>query len=187
MFLELEFAIYANVLLSLMLYLSRTAHPRIINLAPNPDTPGQCLNRSQAACPQLKIGRIDGSLFFGAADHVAEFLQGIDKNSTYKCHVLIIASGINFIDVAGAEMLTNESQRRRRLRGGLYICGLKQGAREILRRGDYLDIIGNDNIFTSETEAISKICSRLDTIECHQCQTPLFQECKALFDSENRQ
>ena len=99
----------------------------------------------------------------------------------------VVESGINFIDVAGAEMLTNESQRRRRLQGGLYICGLKQEAREILCRGDYLDIIGNDNIFTSETEAISKICSRLDSIECHQCQAPLFQECKALFDSENRQ
>jgi sulfate permease, SulP family len=64
--LELQFAIFAGVLLSLALYLSRTAHPRIANLAPDPDASGQRLSVTQAECPQFKIARIDGSLFFGA-------------------------------------------------------------------------------------------------------------------------
>ena len=178
LFLELEFAIFAGVLLSLILYLSRTAHPRIVNLAPNPDASRPRLSRAQEECPQFKIVRIDGSLFFGAVNHVQDFLREIDKKSTYKRHVLIIASGINFIDVAGAEMLANESQRRRKLRGGLYLCGLKREVKEVLQRGGYIDVIGNDHIFTSDNEAIAKIYSELDTSECHQCQNPLFQECK---------
>ena len=36
--LELEFAIYAGVLLSLVLYLNRTAHPRIYSVIPCPDS-----------------------------------------------------------------------------------------------------------------------------------------------------
>ncbi len=182
--LELEFAIFAGVLLSLALYLSRTAHPRIANLAPDPDASGQRLSVTQAECPQFKIVRIDGSLFFGAVQHVADFLQEIDKKTIHKRHVLIVASGINFIDVAGAEMLAEESRRRRRLLGGLYLCGLKEPVGEGLERGGYIDVIGKDHIFTLESEAIAHICSRLDSIECHQCQKPLFQECAQILNSE---
>ena len=187
LFLELQFAIFAGILLSLVLYLNRTAHPRIANLAPDPDASGQRLCASQIQCPQFKIIRIDGSLFFGAVHHVADFLQQLDKRSTYKRHVLIIASGINFIDVAGAEMLAQESQRRARLRGGLYLCGLKQPVREVLERGGYIDLIGKDHIFTSDTEAITNICSRVDTTECRQCQNPLFQECAEILNLEKSQ
>jgi sulfate permease, SulP family len=187
LFLELQFAILAGFLLSLILYMIRTSHPRFVKLAPKPDTSELRLIRAQEECPQFKIVRIDGSLFFGAVQNVQNFLREIDKKSTYKQHILIIASGINFIDMAGAEMLSNESQRRRKLRGGLYLCGLKQEVREFLQRGRYIDVIGNDHIFTSKREAIAKICSGLDTSECRHCQKSIFQECKGGLDSENQQ
>jgi SulP family sulfate permease len=176
--LDLEFAIYAGVLLSLILYLSRTSHPQIVNLAPDPNSDRMMLTRSELQCLNFKIIRIDGSLFFGAVSHVAEFLYGVDKNSVHKSHVLIVACGINSIDVAGAEMLVQESQRRRKLRGELYLCGLKQQAREVLERGGYIGIIGEDHMFESETEAVLSILPRLDPADCHRCLHPLFKECK---------
>jgi len=177
--LDLEFAIYVGVLLSLVLYLSRTSHPQIVNLAPDPDSDRVTLTQSEIQCPHFKIIRIDGSLFFGAVSHVAEFLHNIDKNSVQKAHVLIVACGINFIDVAGAEMLVHETNRRRKLRGELYLCGLKQQAKEVLQRGGYLDILGEDHIFATESEAILNILTRLDHGDCHRCESPLFRECKS--------
>ena len=184
LFLDLEFAIYAGVLLSLILYLSRTAHPRIVNLAPDPSSGGRILTQMESDCPLFKIIRIDGSLFFGAVNHVAEFLYKIDKNSTHKKHVLIVAWGINFIDVAGAEMLAHESVRRRKLRGELYLCGLKQQARDVLERGGYIRTIGEDHIFKTETEAISAILARLDPSECQRCHAPLFKQCAQRLEPE---
>ena len=178
--LDLEFAIYVGVLLSLVLYLSRTSHPQIVNLAPDPDSDRVTLTQSEIQCPHFKIIRIDGSLFFGAVSHVAEFLHNIDKNSVQKAHVLIVACGINFIDVAGAEMLVHETNRRRKLRGELYLCGLKQQAKEVLQRGGYLDILGEDHIFATESEAILNILTRLDHGDCHRCESPLFRECKSV-------
>ena len=175
--LSLEFAIYAGVLLSLILYLSRTSHPQIINLAPDPHSDRMVLTQSELQCPIFKIIRIDGSLFFGAVSHIAEFLYGMDKKSVYKSHVLIVACGINSIDVAGAEMLVQEAQRRRKLRGELYLCSLKQQARDLLEKGGYIDIIGNDHIFDSENEAILSILPRLDHSDCQRCVHPLFKEC----------
>jgi len=177
--LDLEFAIYVGVLLSLVLYLSRTSHPQIVNLAPDPDSDRVTLTQSEIQCPHFKIIRIDGSLFFGAVSHVAEFLHNIDKNAVQKAHVLIVACGINFIDVAGAEMLVHETNRRRKLRGELYLCGLKQQAKEVLQRGGYLDILGEDHIFATESEAILNILTRLDHGDCHRCESPLFRECKS--------
>jgi SulP family sulfate permease len=174
---NLEFAIYAGVLMSLFLYLSRTAHPEVVNLIPNPDVPGQYLAQADSRCPAFKIIRVDGSLFFGAVNHVVEFLQAIDKQLPCKSSLLIVACGINFIDITGAEMLVNEAMRRRGLRGDLYLCGLKQNARDFLERGGYLDSIGADHIFVSETEAITKILSTIDNPECRTCRSPLFKEC----------
>ncbi|WP_457551766.1 SulP family inorganic anion transporter [Desulfobacula sp.] len=152
LFLDLEFAIYTGVLMSLILYLTRTAHPQIVEQT----------HDSQVQKQIFRTIRIDGSLFFGAVNHIMDFFYQIDKNQTYKCHLLIVAYGINFIDITGAEMLANEARRRRGLRGGLYLCGLKKQARDVLEKGGYLDSIGADNIFISETQAVTKILNRLD-------------------------
>ncbi len=177
LFLDLEFAIYAGVLLSLILYLNRTAHPRIANLAPNPDTLGPALVETEIECPKLKIIRIDGPLFFGAVNHVGEYLYNIDKKLTHKRHVLIVGCGINFIDVAGAEMIAGEAQRRRAQRGDLYLCEFKPDANRVLERGGYLDIIGRDHLFTTQKEAISEILPHVDTVRCQHCDNPVFKQC----------
>lgn len=174
---DLEFAIYAGVLMSLFLYLSRTAHPEIVNLMPDPDASGKLISQTDSQCPAFKIIRIDGSLFFGAVNHIMDFFQTIDKHLACKSHLLIVAYGINFIDITGAEMLVNESRRRRGLRGDLYLCGLKKNARDVLERGGYLDSIGADHIFSSESEAITKILSTIDNPECRTCRSPIFKEC----------
>ena len=178
LFLELEFAIYAGVLLSLILYLNRTAHPRIANLAPNSDTPRLPLMESEAECLNLKIIRIDGPLFFGAVNHVGEYLHNIDKHSNYKRDVLILGCGINFIDVAGAEMLAGEARRLQMLRATLYLCEFKPEAQQVLQRGGYIDVIGANNIFTTQTEALARILPDVDPSKCQSCTMPLFGECR---------
>jgi SulP family sulfate permease len=165
LFLDLEFAIYSGVLMSLILYLSRTAHPEIIELTHDPESFGQLIDQTQISRSFFKIIRIDGSLFFGAVNHIMDFFYNIDKNEPYKCHLLIIAYGVNFIDITGAEMLVNESRRRKGLRGGLYLCGLKKQAREVLDRGGYIEAIGTENLFSSETEAVAKIMEKITSPE----------------------
>jgi len=85
LFVELEFAIYAGVILSLLLYLRRTSHPHCITLAPDPGSPHRPLVNARrhglAECPQLMILRLDGSIFFGAVNHVTEELHRIMADS----------------------------------------------------------------------------------------------------------
>lgn len=177
LFLELEFAIYAGVLLSLILYLNRTAHPRIANLAPNPDELGPSLIETDIECPNLKIIRVDGPLFFGSVNHVAEYLHNIDKRLIHKRNVLIVGCGINLMDVASAEMLAREAQRRRTQRGSLYLCEIKPDVMGVLERSGYLKIIGRDHLFATQKEAIDHILAHVDTAACQHCTSPLFSQC----------
>jgi SulP family sulfate permease len=177
LFLDLEFAIYAGVLLSLVLYLNRTAHPRIASLVPNPKPAGPALVESESDCPNLKIIRIDGPLFFGSVNHVAEFLNNIDKRLTRKSNVLIVGCGINLVDVAGAEMLSREAQRRRGLRGSLSLCEIKPDVRRVLERSGHLAAIGTDHLFATQKDAIEQLMSRIDTSECRQCKDSGSTDC----------
>lgn len=182
LFVELTFAIYVGVMLSLVLHLNRISHPRILSLHPAQtgqerrfvaSTPGQ-------ECPQLKIIRIDGSLFFGSIDYIERALHDIDADNPGQKHVLIIGSGINFIDVSGAELLIREAKRRRQLGGDLYLCDIKEGVCDVLRRGGYLDQFGHDHIFDNKGEAIEKIFPQLDPERCKLCRVRTFTECASI-------
>lgn len=181
LFIALEFAVYVGVLVSLFMYLQRTSHPNLIALAPDPDQPKRRLSNVAThqipECPQLKILRLDGSLFFGAVDHVQKILHWLAGQGSEWKHVLIIGSGINFIDVAGAQMLAQEARRLRRRGGGLYLCRLKDTVRDVLERGGYADTIGPENLFSTKEEAVRLIFQRLDWERCSLCTRRIFREC----------
>jgi sulfate permease, SulP family len=179
LFMELEFAIYIGVILSLVLYLNRTSKPRIFTVAPDPTdkTRRMVVKTGFMECPQLRIIRIDGSLFFGAVNHVAGTFHMFQQRDPDRKHLLIVASGINFIDVAGAEMLLQEARRRRKNGGGLYLVKAKEGLYESLRKGGYLEEFGAGNVFQSKGEAITAIFEQLDRERCRHCDKRIFSEC----------
>jgi SulP family sulfate permease len=179
LFVELEFAIYAGVMLSLVLYLNRTAKPRIVGLAPDPNLPKRAFvpNANLLECPQLKVMRIDGSLFFGAVNHVsAHIFQHLERNPNQN-HILLLGDGINFIDVAGAEMLAQIARQLRANGGALYLCKIKEGVCNILRKGSYLEAIDQENVFASKSDAIGPIISRMSAQCCADCERGIFVEC----------
>jgi SulP family sulfate permease len=180
LFLELEFAIFLGVILSLVLYLNRTSRPVIRVRVPDPADPRRkfTTDPSLPECPQLKLVRIDGSLFFGAVHHVQETLRTFEQRQPEQEHLIIVASGINFIDVAGAEFLAQEAKRRRAAGGGLYLIRVKEGVREPFMKGGYIKDIGAENIFDSKTTAIGTIFDKLRRDRCVVCDKRIFRECR---------
>jgi len=181
LFVQLEFAIYTGILLSLMLYLKRTSHPVILDVKPDP-TEGSYHYSAETGlpdCPQVKCVRINGSIFFGAVDHTQQLLHQIGERTPQK-HVVIAASGINFVDVAGAELFAHEAKRRRRFGGGLYFYRLKDEVMRLLRRGGYLHDIGEENMFPVKANAIGAIYPKLDTAICRECKLRIFRECQTI-------
>ncbi len=180
---ELDFAILLGVFLSLVLYLRRSSQPHVWVRVPNPRLAKRqfTTNPSLPECPQLKFVRVDGALFFGAVAYVAERLRVIYQHNPEQKHLLILARPIGFIDVAGAELLAREGRIRKRVGGGVYFHQLSEGARGMLRRGGYLNDIGDESHFyNSKGEAISAIFERLDKNICKRCEKRIFNECKTV-------
>jgi len=177
--LDLEKGIFVGIILSLALYLYRTSRPGMVSVVPDPE-PGSYYfvpATGRPECPQYKMIRIHGSIFFGAVSHVQSALKKIDERHPDRKHVLLIARGMNFIDVAGAEMLAQEAARRRRIGGGLYFYRLQDKVRELLARGDYLDEIGEDHIFPTKSHPIDSIYPKLDSEICRNCEARIFPQC----------
>ena len=180
--LDLEFAIYLGVLLSLMLFIAKTAAPEIHTLAfeSGPEENDRKLRTIRTTplvqCPQLKIIRIDMSIYFGSINHIQNQInQIVDNQRIY--HILIIATGVNFIDLAGVEGLLAENRRLKELGGSLYFVSVKASVEEFLRKVHFIEEIGQDNFFESKGVAIHNIYGKLDMKKCEKCPALIFKEC----------
>jgi SulP family sulfate permease len=183
LFLELEFAIYLGVLLSLILFLAKTSTPNIPTLSIDTLSENQdrkfvnIRNKPVKQCPQLKIIRIDMSVYFGSINHIQKRINKIVENERIY-NILIEGGGINFIDLAGARGLIEENNRLARQNGGLYFVGLKSSVYEFAAESCFVRDIGNNHFFDSKTKAIASIYRRLDRSICATCQALLFRECQ---------
>ncbi|MBI5165718.1 MAG: SulP family inorganic anion transporter [Magnetospirillum sp.] len=176
---ELEQAIFVGVVLSLLMYLNRTSQPRILVRVPDPDSSSRKFTTDPALpeCPQLRIIRVDGSLFFGAVNFLQEALRGYEQEAPDRKHLIVVMSGVNFIDIAGAEALAQMARRFRARGGGLYLIRVKEAVAEVLRKGGQIEDIGAANIFDSKTQALRTIYRRLDGEVCRACRLSVFVEC----------
>ena len=186
LFLDLEFAIMSGILLSLVLYLMRVSKPRIVSRVPNPFLPGRkfaCVSDAGGhlqQCPQLHIVRVDGNLFFGSVAYLREKLAKLEQQFPDQKHLAIVAQGISFVDIAAADVLASEAERRRANGGGFYLINVKSGLWESLDECGVLDTINANNIFQSKSAALHGIFQKLDKSKCEYCTARIFRECASV-------
>lgn len=177
----LEFSIYLGVLISLIFYLKRTSTPTIMEVAPKSISQGTDLRSVQRfqlpECPQLKIIRIDGSIFFGAVDHIQKNMQRFSEENHGQNHILINCSGINFIDFAGAEMLLKEAKLLQKKGFSLSFCALKNTVKDELAALNFLDKLGEDNFYATVDDALAGLTPRFNSDICSQCRHKVFKQC----------
>ncbi len=182
LFLELEFAIYLGVMLSLLLFLAKTSTPRIPTLSFDEDVDydnRKLVNINKKPlkqCPQLKIIRIDMSIYFGSINHIQNRIAHIIENEKIH-HILIVASGINFIDLAGSEALVAENSNLKTLGGSLYFVDMKSAVYEFSEKSCFIKKIGSEHFFDSKTQAFEYIYAQLDKNICSKCNALIFKEC----------
>lgn len=174
LFFDLEFALLAGILVSFFFYMERTSKPNIAELGA--DNKGRLINmiRDDEAkeCSNLKIVRIDGSLYFGSIEKISSYFSMLYEENDIQ-HVLIAADGINFIDLAAAEWLTNEIKKWQKNRGGIYFSGLKLVSQDVLQNGGFVDKMGVNIFYKDKKTAIAEIHKKIDK----PCKEKVFDEC----------
>ncbi|TAK39328.1 MAG: SulP family inorganic anion transporter, partial [Betaproteobacteria bacterium] len=181
--LHLEIAILFGIALSLVLYLHRTSRPALRSIVPDPQSPQRKFRErraGEAECPQLRMLRIEGSLYFGAVSHVGDYLQQIEERRPAQKHLLLLSKSMNFVDVAGAELLAGEARRRRARGGALHFHGLRESAARMLFGSAFRNAFDPGANLATKREAIGAIFERLDRSVCASCRVRVFEECASL-------
>ena len=189
--LPLQVAVLAGVAASLVVYLYRTAHPALRTMgfgappAAGIHRPFMVLESgasgaSGAECPQLKMLRMEGSVWFGAEAHVADALQGLRDAPQPAQHLLVMSKSMNFVDAAGAMLWERERVRRLAKGGDLYFHRPRPPVVALWRQSGFIDRLGTDHLFADKRSAIAAIVPRLDGDICAQCRVRCFEECAGL-------
>ena len=200
---RLETAILFGMLLSLMSFLYRTSRPAMRTMgfdsrAPgrqfvvidNPrdaaldalqtaplDSAGERVRQPLPECPQLKLLRMEGEVYFGATQHVADILHALRSQPHPQKHLLVMAKSMNFIDLAGAELWEAELAARRAMGGGLYFHRPRPEVIRMWRKTGFTDVLGPEHQFPDKASAIAGIFKKLDPEICRHCSARIFWEC----------
>ena len=181
--LPLQEAVIGGVGLSLVSYLVRTSRPALRTLGfdrVDRRRPTVVIDSNPCAlpeCPQLKLLRMEGSVYFGAVAHVSERLQALRSEREPARHLLVMAKSMNFVDDAGATMWEEEHLRRLAIGGDLYFHHPRPEVLRAWRQRGFLDRLGAKHVFDDKRSAIATIVPRLDGAICARCTVRVFEEC----------
>lgn len=180
LFIHIQIAILAGVALSLLIFLYRTSKPQLRPRVPDPATPKRKFTEARPdlpECPQVRVLRLDGSLYFGAVSSFRESMRNLEREVPRCKHIAIVMTGANFIDLAGAEALALEAKKIRARGGSLYLIRVKEPVMRFLTNGGYLKDFGDNRIFWSKTNAFQEIFQSIDRTICRTCDRRVFLEC----------
>jgi SulP family sulfate permease len=192
---RLEMAILLGTLLSLMSFLYRTSQPAmrtmgfdstradrqfvVIDEAATPEPAAHAPGQALPECPQLKLLRMEGEVYFGAIQHVADTLHALRHAPQPQKHLLVMGKSMNFIDLAGAEMWEAELNARRAMGGDLYFHRPRPEVIRLWATTGFTRLLGPEHQFPDKRTAIATIFSKLDPEVCRSCKARVFWECQS--------
>ena len=163
---NIQNGILTGILLSLALLLLRLMHPRIAVLGQHSDTTlrDAALHKLPPLHPQLGAIRFDGALRFVNVSYFENAILKLERENPRIVFILVQCSGINQIDASGIEMLKNLSERLESNGIHLAFSSVKHQVSNVMQTTGLLDLVGNDNIFATDRDAIATLRDRLEQL-----------------------
>jgi sulfate permease, SulP family len=185
---RLEMAILLGTLLSLLAFLLRTARPAMRTMGFDSSAPERQFvvldshgeHKQLPECPQLKLLRMEGEVYFGACTHVSDTLQALRSAPQPQKHLLVMGKSMNFIDLAGAKLWEAELSARRAMGGDLYFHRPRPEVLRMWQTTGFTRLLGPEHQFPDKRTAIATIFDKLDPEVCRTCQARVFWECQRL-------
>ena len=152
---RLHYGVFAGVGLTMISFLYRRTHPRIIEVAPHED--GTLRDRKRfnlvPLAPDVLAVRIDSAVNFLTASALERFITDTRRANPAIRRILICASGINDIDATGVDMLETLHKALRSEGLELYLAAVKKQVADVLERAGLVDQIGRNRVFATDHAA----------------------------------
>ncbi|WP_303193222.1 SulP family inorganic anion transporter, partial [uncultured Desulfovibrio sp.] len=167
---DLEKAIFIGVLLSLVLFIYKTSHPRVRRLQPG----DPLLREAPADLPDgVAVYVIEGTLFFGAIHELERQLYEEDREPARL--VLLHLSRVFWLDASGAHALAQFVERCYARSMPVILVVGSSSVRNILQRTGILDYLSNGFVADTINEGLRLAATLLRRVSCRdgQCAFPM--------------
>lgn len=146
-FFSLDVAFYIGVVISITLYLKKAAIPQLIEYTI--DEAGLLKNKEETTPErqQIRVIKVKGELFFGAADLFQTTLKSIAEDDTNTKVIILQLKNARDIDATSCLAL---KQLHDYLKGSgrhLICCGLTMPIWEVLSDSGMVEVLGKENLF----------------------------------------
>ena len=173
---HLDLAILTGAALSIGLFLYRTMRPRVAVLGRHPD--GALRDAAVHGLPvsdHVVAVRFDGQLYFANVPYFEDSLLGVSARFPKARSILVVADGINQIDASGVEAVRLLAERLRASGVTLAFSGVKKQVREAFDTAGLTPVVGADNLFVDENQALAALAARVNDPEFDRTGFPLLR------------
>jgi SulP family sulfate permease len=169
------------MLVSFARYLIKTSTPGVYPVVPDENFRHFVNVETSPMCPQLGVMNIEGSLYFGAVNHVEEAIRNNQEENPRQNFLLLRMYMVDHCDVSGIHMLESVVRRYRKLGGDVYLEGVRPRVLHMMSLYGFDLVLGTDHLLQTEN-AISHLFHKvLHPGFCvYECRERVFAECQAL-------
>lgn len=182
LFLPLEFAVLAGMLVSFGRYLVRTSMPVVRPVLPDANYRHFEYQPNQPQCPQLAVMEVRGTLYFGAVQHVEDAIRtNLDQNPSQR-YLILRMNAVDTLDVTGVRMLESVARMYRKRAGDVFLVGVNEVVRKRMQLAGFVQFLGPDHFLDRDTSGLAHLFYRvLDPAVCiYECEMRAWLECQNL-------
>ncbi len=177
----LQYAVLSGIVLSLLYYLIHTSTPRVRTVLPEDDFRHFAFRPDKPSCPQIGIVEILGDLYFGAVNHVEEYILDNAARNPGQRFLLLRMHAVEHCDISGIHALESIVRVYRERGGDVYLVRVRQPLVSLMRASGFERYLGADH-FLDPDQAIDYLFHRIiDPAVCvYECPVRAFRECQNL-------
>ncbi|MGB3757299.1 MAG: solute carrier family 26 protein [Rivularia sp. (in: cyanobacteria)] len=152
----IETGIIIGIITSIVLYLWRTSRPHmaVVGRVGDSEHFRNILRYDVKTYPHVIAIRVDESLYFANTNYLEEHLIKLVNEQPDVEHLILICSGINFIDASALETLENLIEGLKESGISFYLAEVKGPVMDNLLRVGFVDKLGTNHIFLSTHQAM---------------------------------
>jgi len=151
---SLDTAIYIGVGLSLVLFLRKAGHPRLIELEYDQTNGFQEMKPAdKRRIPEISIVHIEGDIFFGAAEFFENEIGRIASRPGLKVLILRVKSA-SCLDATSIMGLMRFAENMKKTDKLLVVSGVTGEVERVFRRSGLDKVVGKENIFFSDVAVL---------------------------------
>jgi len=176
-----DYALLIGVMISLMFFLWKTMHPRIVRVSKDPDL-NMFVNADvylKPSCPQILHLRSDNAIYFANAEYTIEhMIERLDEQTTPLRFLLLDLQAMAFIDVTGIDELRVLHEEVKTRGFELALMSAHIPVIETFKSTGFMDELKPGYLIENRGQVIAFLFQHIDHAYCkNECPYKLFLEC----------